>query len=77
MLARAPAVPAMLAGVNAAVVGVLGAALYNPIAVTAIHSAVDAAVVIFGFVLLQWRRVPPILIAALCVAASFGMRWAA
>ena len=76
-LARAPAVPAMLAGVNAAVVGVLGAALYNPIAVTAIHSAVDAAVVIIGFVLLQWRRVPPILIAALCVAASFGMRWAA
>jgi chromate transporter len=76
-LAHAPAVPAMLAGVNAAVVGVLGAALYNPIGITAIHSAMDAAVVVIGFVLLQWRRVPPILIAALCVAASFGMRWAA
>jgi chromate transporter len=76
-LARAPAVPAMLAGVNAAVVGVLGAALYNPIGITAIHSAMDATVIVIGFVLLQWRRVPPILVAALCVAASLAMRWAA
>jgi chromate transporter len=76
-LARVPTALAMLAGVNAAVVGVLGAALYNPIAVTAIHSAMDVGVVVIGFVLLQWRRVPPILVAALCVAASLAMRWAA
>jgi chromate transporter len=76
-LARSPTALAMLAGINAAVVGVLGAALYNPIAVTAIHGAVDVAVVVIGFVLLRWRRVPPILVAALCVAASLAMRWAA
>jgi chromate transporter len=73
-LARAPTALAMLAGINAAVVGLLGAALYNPIALTAIHNAFDAAVVIVGFVLLQWRRVPPILVAALCVAASLALR---
>jgi chromate transporter len=73
-LARVPTAFAMLAGVNAAVVGLLGAALYNPIGVTAIHSAIDVAVVVIGFVLLQWRRIPPILVAALCVAASLGSR---
>jgi chromate transporter len=70
-----PAAQAMLAGVNAAVVGVLGAALYNPIGITAIHSGTDVGVVIVGFVLLQWRRVPPILVAALMVAASLVVRW--
>ena len=73
-LARVPSALAMLAGINAAVVGLLGAALYNPIAVTAIHSAFDAGVIILGFVLLQWRRVPPILVAGLCVAASLALR---
>jgi chromate transporter len=63
---------AMLAGVNAAVVGLLSAALYGPIGTTAIHSAVDAIVVVIGFVLLLWSRTPPILVAALCVAASLG-----
>ena len=75
-LARIPAAFAMLAGINAAVVGLLGAALYNPIAVTAIHSGVDVGVVIIGVVLLQWLRVPPIVVAALCVAASLVTRWA-
>jgi chromate transporter len=75
-LARAPTALAMLAGINAAVVGLLGAALYNPIAVTAIHSALDAGVAVVGLVLLQWRRVPPILVAALCVAASLALHGA-
>lgn len=69
-LARIPSTLAILAGINAAVVGLLGAALYNPIAVTAIHGAQDVGVVIIGFVLLQWRRLPPILVAAVMVAAS-------
>ena len=73
-IARAPAALAMLAGINAAVVGLLGAALYDPIARTAIHSAFDAAVAVAGFGLLQWRRVPPILVAALCVAATRVMQ---
>jgi chromate transporter len=75
-LARVPTAFAMLAGVNAAVVGLLGAALYDPIAVTAIHSVFDGGIAAIGFVLLQWRRVPPILVAVFCVAASFGLRLA-
>lgn len=75
-LARIPAALAMLAGVNAAVVGLLGAALYNPIAVTAINGAVDVGAIIIGFVLLQWRRAPPILVAALMLAASLSAAWA-
>ncbi len=69
--AGVPMAFAMLAGINAAVVGLLGAALFNPIAVTAIHSAFDGLIVVIGFMLLQWRRVPPVLVAALCVAASW------
>jgi chromate transporter len=76
-LARVPTALAMLAGINAAVVGVLGAALYNPIGLTAIHGVLDVAVVVIGFVLLQRQRIPPILVAALCVAASLVTRWAA
>jgi chromate transporter len=75
--ARIPTAMAMLAGINAAVVGLLGAALYKPIGVTAIHSAFDAGVVVIGLVLLQWRRVPPILVASLMVAASLVVRWVA
>ncbi len=73
-LARVPTAFSMLAGVNAAVVGLLAAALYNPIAVTAIHGAFDAGIAVIGFLLLQWRRVSPILVAAFCVAASLGLR---
>ena len=73
-LAHVPTAFAMLAGVNAAVVGLLAAALYNPIAVTAIHSAFDGGIAAIGFLLMQWRRVSPILVAALCVAASLGLR---
>jgi chromate transporter len=73
--AQIPSAQAMLAGVNAAVVGLLGAALYNPIGLAAIHSAMDVGVVIVGFVLLQWRRIPPILVAALCVACSVAVKW--
>jgi chromate transporter len=76
-LARLPTALAILAGINAAVVGLLGAALYKPIGITAIHGAFDAAVVVIGFVLLQWRRVPPILLAALLVTASLAARQAA
>ncbi|MBS0419990.1 MAG: chromate efflux transporter [Proteobacteria bacterium] len=63
---------AVLAGVNAAVVGLLAAALYNPVWVSAVRSAVDIAIVVVAFVLLQRLRTPPILIAALCVGASLA-----
>jgi chromate transporter len=63
---------AALAGINAAVVGLLGAALYNPVWVSAVRSVVDIAMVLVAFVLLQRFKMPPILIATLCVGASIA-----
>jgi chromate transporter len=59
-----------LAGVNAAVVGVLAAALYDPIWTTAVTGARDAAIAATAFLLLTRWRAPPILAVAVCVGAS-------
>ncbi len=59
-----------LAGVNAAVVGVLGAALYDPVWTSAIHGGRDVAVALTGFLLLDRWRIPPIAIVGFCVAAA-------
>ena len=64
---------AALTGVNAAVVGLLAAALYNPVWISAVRSIVDIVIVLVAFVLLQRFRMPPILIAALCVGASVAL----
>ena len=63
---------AILAGINAAVVGLLAAALYNPVWVNAVRSLLDIAIVLTAFALLQRFKTPPILIAALCVGASIS-----
>jgi chromate transporter len=62
---------AALAGTNAAVVGILGAALYDPIWTSTVHGKADFFAAITGFVLLTALRVPPIVIVAL--GAAFGM----
>jgi chromate transporter len=61
---------AILAGVNASVVGILGAALYNPVFVSAVHTNADAAIAATSWVLLQRWRAPPIAVLVLCVLAS-------
>jgi len=65
-----PTARGALAGVNAAVVGVLGAALYNPIWTSAILDARDLAVALIAFMLLERWRAPPILIVVFCVATA-------
>jgi chromate transporter len=49
---------AVMRGVNAAVVGLLGAALYNPIWTTSVKGPLDVAVALVGFVLLVAWRAP-------------------
>jgi chromate transporter len=47
---------AIMRGINAAVVGLLGAALYNPLWTSSVKSSGDFALVLIGFVLLiAWR----------------------
>jgi chromate transporter len=69
-LGRHPAARGALAGVNAAVVGVLGAALYDPIWRSAVMTRQDLAIVLTGFLLIERWRTPPIVIVALAVVAA-------
>jgi chromate transporter len=64
---------AMMRGVNAAVVGVLGAALYNPVWTTTVHSPGDFGIALVGFVLLVAWRAPPLLVVAFSAAAGTAM----
>jgi chromate transporter len=53
---------AMMRGVNAAVVGLLGAALYNPVWTSSVHARGDFAIALTGFVLLTAWRAPPLVV---------------
>lgn len=55
-----------MAGVNAAVVGVLVAALYDPVWTSAIHSRVDFGLALAAFGLLVYARLSPVLVVILC-----------
>jgi chromate transporter len=57
---------AMLRGVNAAVVGLLLAALYRPVWTSAITSPSDFALGIAAFLLLFMWKTPPWLVVAFC-----------
>ncbi len=61
---------AALTGVNAAVVGLLAAALYDPVWTTAIHSPVDLAIGLASFGLLAFWRWPPWLVVPLTALAA-------
>jgi len=47
-----------MAGINAAVVGILLAALYDPVWTSAVHSGRDFALVVVALAMLGWWRVP-------------------
>ncbi|MET0772510.1 MAG: chromate efflux transporter [Candidatus Limnocylindrales bacterium] len=55
-----------LTGTNAAVVGLLAAALWTPVWTSAVSRPGDVAVVGLGFALLLTGRVPPIAVVAMC-----------
>jgi chromate transporter len=59
-----------LAGVNAAVVGILAAALYNPVWKTAVLAPIDIGIALFGLLLLVRWRVPPIAVVLFTLACS-------
>lgn len=61
---------AVLAGANAAVVGVLLAALYTPIFTEGVRGPRDLAAALVAFVLLEHWKAPPWLVVALTAAAG-------
>jgi chromate transporter len=72
-LRRTRSAQAALRGMNAAVTGILLAALYDPLWVTAIRSGADLALALAAFSLLFVWRFPPWLIVVL--AAGAGQLW--
>jgi chromate transporter len=68
-----PGAQAALRGTNAAVVGLLGAALYHPVWTSAILSPRDFALALVGFVLLTAWQAPPWLVVALTAAGGVAL----
>lgn len=64
-LRTTPGVQAALRGINAAVVGILLAALYNPVWTAAIFDGVDFALALVAFLLLMFWKTPPWLVVVL------------
>jgi chromate transporter len=61
---------AIMRGVNAAVVGLLGAALYNPVWTSSVSAPGDFGVALIGFVLLTVWRAPPLLVVFVSAIAG-------
>ena len=68
-----PGAQAAMRGTNAAVVGLLGAALYNPVWTSAVQSPGDCAVAATGFILLIVWNAPPLLVVALSALVGAGL----
>jgi chromate transporter len=61
---------ATMRGVNAAVVGLLAAALYDPVWTSSVRAPADFAVALVGFVLLTVWKAPPLIVVVLCALAG-------
>jgi chromate transporter len=61
---------AALRGANAAVVGVLLAALYNPVWTEGVRNVSDVATALTAFGLMQWWKVPPWIVVLLAAGAG-------
>ncbi|MGA7810895.1 chromate efflux transporter [Bradyrhizobium sp.] len=57
-----PNAQAAMRGINAAVVGILGAALYDPVWTSSVRTPADVAVALVCFVLLMAWRAPPLVV---------------
>ena len=63
----------LMQGANAAVVGVLGAALYSPVFTVAIHDMRELTVALAGFVALTVWRIAPIAVVIFSALAGMGL----
>lgn len=73
MLRGRTTVQAMMRGVNASVVGILGAALYTPIWTSVVRHPTDFAVALIGFVLLLAWKAPPLIVVAFCAVSGVAL----
>lgn len=68
-----PALRTALAGVNAAVVGLLLAVFIDPVWTSSVLATSDVAIVVVGVALLAWRKLPVWLIVVLSAAAGTAL----
>jgi chromate transporter len=64
---------AMMRGVNAAVVGLLGAALYNPVWTSSVTTPGDFGIALVGFVLLTVWRAPPLVVVIVSALGGIAL----
>jgi chromate transporter len=64
---------AIMRGVNAAVVGLLGAALYNPVWTSAVKAPGDFGLALVGFVLLTVWQAPPLVVVAISALGGIAL----
>jgi chromate transporter len=70
---KRPAAQAALRGTNAAVVGILGAALYTPVWTSAVLAPADLALALLAFVLLMVWKAPPWVVVAITAAGGAAL----
>jgi chromate transporter len=76
-LRKRPAAQATLTGVNAAVVGLLLAAFYDPVWTAGILTRADYALAAAAFLLLFIWKTPPWLVVVVCAAVGQGLTFVA
>jgi chromate transporter len=64
---------AAMRGVNAAVIGLLGAALYNPVWTGAVKTPGDFGLALVGFVLLVVWHAPPVVVVAVSALGGIAL----
>jgi chromate transporter len=64
---------AIMRGVNAAVVGLLGAALYNPVWTSSVKGPGDFGIALVGFVLLTAWQTPPLVVVAISALGGIAL----
>jgi chromate transporter len=64
---------AVIRGINAAVVGILGGALYTPLWTGSVKTAGDFSVALIGFILLVMWRAPPLLVVVIGAVAGASL----
>jgi len=74
VLRSRPSVQATLRGVNAAVVGVLLAALYTPVITTSIFKPIDAALALVAFAMLAVWKITPWAVVLVTAAGAAAVR---
>lgn len=71
-LQKYPLAASAIAGVNAGVVGLLAAALYDPIWISVVHQFSDILIALIGLLMLQLWRLSALWIVLWCISASIG-----